>query len=177
MFFRKKYTVELMKQLVLPRTRLLGVKDMDAALDAVFGPAMLRRVHGPTTRVGSFDAEGTREFQFRVAVDAVPLLIRRFFCGTELAVTARQTLRREPATCTVTNQLKLHFVGAELFRLRPQFWVQRDADDGLSLGGVVRHTAVLPPPLSGIAESFMAAHTRRELLHFEQCLREEGLVA
>ncbi len=165
-----------MKHLVLPRTRLAGQRDMDGALQAVFGPAMLRKMHGPGTKVGPFDAQGKRVFKFRVAVDSVPPPIRKFFCGSELGVTTRQTLERGADKCTVTNRMKLHFVGAEFFKLRPIFWLEREPDGGISLGGTVRHDAILPPPLNGIAENFMMLSSRKELMHFARCLHEEGLL-
>ena len=167
-----------MKQLVLPEVRLAGPRDLESALSAVFGVDMLRAVHGPHTKVsGSFDDGGNkRTFKFRVKVDAVPPPIRRFFCGSELGITTRQSLDRAPARYTVTNKMKLHFVGAEFFKLRPVFWLHLD-DAGVSLGGTVRHDAVLPPPLNGIAENFMMLNSRKELLHFARCLHERGLVA
>lgn len=163
-----------MKQLVVPQVKL-AVPDLEAALQAVFGPPMLRTVHGPATTAGPFDDKGKRAFKFWINVDRVPLPIRRFFCGTQLAVTTRQSLHRTPAKYTVTNRMKLHFVGAELFTLKPTFWLQQ-AEDGVSLGGCVRHSAILPPPLNGIAEDFMMLNSRRELLHFAACLRAHGLV-
>lgn len=165
-----------MKQLILPRTRLAGQRDMDGALHAVFGPGMLRKMHGPSTKAGTFDAHNKRVFKFTVAVDSVPLPIRKFFCGSQLGVTTRQTLERSADKFTITNRMKLHFVGAEFFKLRPVFWLEREQDGGVSLGGLVRHDAVLPPPLNGIAENFMMLNTRRELLHFAKCLHEEGLL-
>lgn len=165
-----------MKQCVVPRTRLAGMRDMDGALHAVFGPGMLRKMHGPNTHVGPFDSNDKRVFKFKVAVGAVPPPIRKFFCGSELGVTTRQTLERGADKSTITNRMKLHFVGAEFFKLRPVFWLEREQDGIISLGGVVRHDAILPPPLNGIAENFMMLNTRRELLHFAKCLHEEGLL-
>lgn len=165
-----------MKQLVLPRTRLRGQRDLPSALHAVFGPDMLRRVHGAGTKVGEF-VGGKRAFKFTVAVDNVPAPIRRFFCGSSLRVTTRQKLDQSEATrWTVTNHMKLHFVGAEFFKLRPTFWLERDEDGGVSLGGTVRHDAILPPPLNGIAEGFMMLHSHKELRHFATCLHEAGVL-
>lgn len=171
-----------MKQLVLPPIKLVDRRDLatlEGALHAVFGPRMLRKVHGASLRdAGPFDAEGRRAFRFAVQVGSVPRLIRRFFCGSELTVSARQTLdRADAAKWVVTNNLKMHFVGAQLFRLRPTFWLQRGEDGVVTLGGLVRHDAVLPPPLKGVAEGFMARNTQRELLHFASCLHEEGVIA
>lgn len=165
-----------MKQLVLPRTRLRGQRDLQSALHAVFGPDMLRRVHGSGTRVGEFEG-GKRAFKFVVAVDNVPAPIRRFFCGSSLRITTKQTLdQSDPAKWVVTNRLKLHFVGAEFFKLRPTFWLEQDEDGGVSLGGTVRHDAVLPPPLNGIAEGFMMLNSQKELQHFALCLHEAGVL-
>lgn len=168
-----------MKTLMLPRTRLAGVDGMEGALHAVFGPQMLRKMHGPATKVGHFDDRGDRRFKFRVKVDGVPPPIRRFFCGKELGITTRQHLDKTDDRWTVTNKMKLHFVGAEFFKLRPAFWLERDpAEPGaVFLGGTVRHDAVLPPPLNGIAENFMMLRSRVELMQFARCLAEEGLLA
>lgn len=168
-----------MKNVVLPTVPLRGHTNMEGAMRAVFGPAVLRKVHGPSLRGAyeSFDANGKRRFQFRVAVDQVPPPIRRFFCGSNLRITTQQTLDKEPAKWTVSNKMKLHFVGAEFFKLRPVFWLEQDQDTGVvSLGGNVRHDAVLPPPLNSIAEGFMALNTRRELIRFAQCLQEDGVL-
>ncbi len=167
-----------MKQLIVPRTRLRGQRDMATALHAVFGQAMLRRMHGPDTKASDF-VDGKRSFKFTVSVDSVPPPIRRFFCGNELRVTTRQIFdQTNPIKWTVTNRLKLHFVGSEFFKLRPTFWLERDPDDGnVYLGGMVRHDAVLPPPLDGIAENFMMLNTRKELMHFATCLRDAGLLS
>lgn len=166
-----------MRVLVVPPVRVKR-DSLPSAFDAVFGPAMLRRVHGPDTQVGLFD-KNQRRFSFRVAVPEVPPQIRRFFCGTDLKVTTRQHLGISSTKWQVTNKMKLHFVGSEFFKLRPVFWLEeRAAGDGVEvyLGGSVRHDAVLPPPLNGIAEAFMMASSEKELRHFGQCLAEAGVV-
>lgn len=163
-----------MKALDVGPIRLTSLS-LDDALRGVFGVDTLRHVHGPTTSVSDF-VDDARTFFFRVKVDKVPFPIRRFFCGTQLGITTRQTLTRSSQKYTVANKLKLHFVGAEFFSLKPTFWLERDAG-GVSLGGTVRHNAVLPPPLNGLAERFMVLNSRRELLHFAKCLHERGLLA
>lgn len=171
-----------MKMVVLPPVRIAGQRDMGGALHSVFGSHMLSRVHGPSLRgnlplASTFDADGRRTFSFDVAVDSVPPPIRRFFCGDKLTVTTRQQLNdRRDDDWTVTNRMKLHFVGAELFKLRPKFWLRRDGDGVITLGGQVRHDAVLPPPLNGIAEKFMVLNTQRELTRFAECLSEAGVI-
>lgn len=167
-----------MKLVSLPPTPVQR-PTLQSALDAVFGPAMLRRVHGPDTVATPFagGAEATRTFCFHVDVGAVPWPLRRFLCGSRLRVTTEQTLRRQPRRWHVTNHLKMHFVGAELFRMHPEFWLDDDAAGRVTIGGSVAHHARLPPPLNAVAESFMAARSRRELLRFAQCLAAEGVIS
>ena len=174
-----------MRELVLPPVRLTGGAgaNLPAALHAVFGPETLRAVHGPSTRAGMFDKAGQRTVKFKIQVDNVPAPIRRFFCGSELDVTSKQTLEEtRPGTWTVRNRVKLHFVGAEFFKLRPEFSLRRhNTPDGggggvVTLSGRVRHDAVLPPPLNGIAEGFMCLQSARELHTFAGVLQARGVV-
>lgn len=169
-----------MRVLVLPPVRVKR-RSLDSAFDAVFGVGMLRRMHGADTQVGPF-AKNQRRFSFKVAVPEVPAPIRRFFCGTDLKVTTRQHLGISHTRWQVTNKIKLHFVGSEFFKLRPVFWLEHrpageDGEpEGVFLGGSVRHDAVLPPPLNGIAEAFMMAGSEQELRRFGRCLAEAGVV-
>lgn len=164
-----------MKVVTLPAVTL-GDIGMRRALAAVFGPDTLRRVHGAGTVVRDFH-QGRRSFSFTVQVPAVPGPIRRFFCGQELRVTACQTLEeRGPDEWGVTNRLTLHFVGAQLFGIHPAFVLRRDANGTVTLGGSVRHRAILPPPLKGLAEEFMAANTRKELREFARVLYDTGVI-
>jgi len=168
-----------MKLLAVPALRLTATTLPDA-LDAVFGQDTLRRVHGPSV-TGAFDfgPDGRRAFDFEVDVSAVPAPIRCFFCGPRLRVTTAQTLARpEPSACwRVSNSIRMHFVGSELFRIRPEFELTRHEDGRIVVAGTVRHDASLPPPLSGIAERFMAAHSERELRRFARELRLTGAAA
>lgn len=166
-----------MKVVEVPPTVVPGAGGLDDAVRAVFGPDTLRRVHGRDTVVGDFDARGKRAFEFWVDVAAVPATIRRFFCGSRLKVTTRQVmLRRGPQACTVRNKLRMHFVGAELFGIRPTFELTADPRTReVRLGGRVEHYALLPPPLDGIAEGFMVAHTRAHLRAYEAAVRAHAL--
>lgn len=148
---------------------------LDAAFGQVFGPGTVRAFHGPTTVVGDF-VDDKREFTFELGVDRVPAPIRYLFCGSRLRVTTRQTLECGTDTKTVTNDIKMHFVGAELFGVKSAFSVRRDDDSSVRLAGMVRHSARLPPPLRGIAERFMAAHSERELRRFAEVLRARSVL-
>jgi len=164
-----------MKKLTLPEVPLTA-RTLDDALDTVFGVDTLLQVHGPSLRATPFDESGKRKFSFDVDIGTVPLPIRKFFCGKNLRVTTSQTLtkikrRGEPTVWTVKNSLKPHFIGSEFFKLRPIFWLRRDTVDGvITVGGEVKHDAVLPPPLNDIAESFMMAASEKELRKFADVL-------
>lgn len=168
-----------MKLVTLPEIRL-NVGSIEEAMAAVFHPRVLRLMHGPSLSADVphlTQAAPKRRFGFKIDVSDVPAPIRRFFCGSQMRITTRQTLTAPTADLwKIDNNLKLHFVGAELFKLRPQFVLKRTEDGSVCLTGTVRHDAVLPPPLNGIAEDFMALNTRKELLHFASCLREEGVI-
>lgn len=165
-----------MKVLDVPRVSL-GKVGLEAALASVFGPDMLRRMHGPSLRgAGPFDAKGKRAFKFSIGVQTVPAPIRRFFCGSRLRITTRQTLDKEPGEWTITNKLKLHFLGAEFFKIRPVFWLREAGDGEVTLGGRVRHDAMLPPPLCHIAEGFMALNSEAELRNMAAQLAEAGVI-
>ena len=164
-----------MKEVHVPATRL-ECRDMQGALDTVFGPAMLKRVHGPDTEVCDFDRDGNRTFKFSVDVCRVPWAIRHVFCGSHLRITTRQTLTKPSATrWQVSNDTRMHFLGSELFKLKPVFSLVMDGS-AVHVGGNVQHIAHIPPPFNRIAETFMAKHTERELRKFGACLQDDHSV-
>lgn len=156
------------------------VAHLEQGWRAVWGEATLRRVHGEVRfeEAGGHDAPcDTRTYTFSVDVSAVPWVLRCFFCGPRLRVTTRQTLERRPGAWLVRNDLKMHFMGSELFRVEPTFLLTHDTGEphglnGLTLRGAVAHHARLPPPLAGIAERFMERHSERELRRFQAAVEE-----
>lgn len=143
----------------------------EQAFEAVFGPETLHVVHGPSVRVSPWDDAGRRTVRFGIDVHAVPAEIRRFFCGNHLRVTTRQQLRKAPDQWTVKNSMKMHFLGAELFKVSPQFVLAIGSDGAVRFTGTVKHRALLPPPLKGLAEGVMAEHSRRELERYAVAAR------
>lgn len=165
-----------MKVFVLPDL-CLGKVGMQAALDAAFGPAIMRKVHGPSLVMGDFDAKGKRPFTFKLDVTSVPPPIRRFFCSSELDISVRQTLNKlSPTDWQLSNKLRMHCVAAELFKIRPVFSLREDRLGRVTLSARVRHDAVLPPPLNGIAEQFMMTNSQKELRHFAAELERAGVL-
>lgn len=164
-----------MRVLDVPPLRLRA-DTLQGALEAVFSQRVLRRVHGDDLVAPPFKND-ERAFTFGVDVSGVPRPLRCFFRGSRVHVTTRQEVRRDQRRrlVTVTNYIKMHFVGAELFRVQPAFELGNDGGGGITLGGRVRHTALLPWPLKGVAERFMCTHSERELRRYADVLRECGV--
>ncbi len=165
------FTLNGMKELAVPRVQL-GHVPLEHAFKRVFGRDTLQRVHGPSLRMTDWDrAAGTRKIQFAVEMGRIPKEVARFFCGERLRVTTNQTCTRPDAnTIVVSNRMRLHFLGAEMFSVRPTFRLSRD-DAGTFLTGIIEHHARLPPPLNSVVESFMVRSSRRELEKFAEVLR------
>lgn len=165
-----------MKVFALPEVPL-GRRTLQNALDSVFSPAILTKVHGPTLKLkgaGAFE-NGTRSFGFSIDLPTVPPPLKVFFGGETLDVNVRQSVdTRDPAVWHVTNRLKLKCVGAELIKVRPSFTLT-DKGGEVSLSARVRHDAVLPPPLDTIAEEFMMLSSAHEMHRLETELRRAGI--
>lgn len=139
---------------------------LESAVAVAFGEETLRFAHGPSLRLTSWRADGetkqNRQIQFKIDVAHIPPTIRRFFCGKHLRVTAKQRMHSSNAQVDVENKLKMHFVGSELFKVRPRF--QLSSEKGfVYLSGCVEHHAMLPNPIGVVAERFMASNTENEL--------------
>ena len=133
------------------------------AADRVFGLDALRRMHGPRLHVSSW-TDSERAFRFEIDVSDVPTEVRRVFCGDTLRVTCRQTVRATSVGgLAVSDKLRMHFVGRELFIVRPRFRLAPPDDGRVLLSAEVEVHAMLPPPLSHIVEAFMDASSRAQL--------------
>lgn len=143
---------------------------MESALALVLGGDTLAAVHGDSLSGTTEFVDGRRQFSFDVDVAGVPVVFRRLFCGgPTMRVTTRQTLvSRGADEWRITNNIKLHVIGAELLVIEPEFWLHRDAEHcRTTMGGGVRHAARLPPPLSWLAVRCMATHSETELRKFK----------
>lgn len=157
----------------------LGDIPLDAAFDTIFGKPMLRIMHGSDMYSSDWDKHGKRVIKFSVPIDSVPREIRHFSCGNRLRVTTKQQRTSASAsasdqqeeTITVKNNVRLHFLGAEFFKVKPSFKLMRDTQAKMTyVSGRVEHHAILPPPLNGIAEGFMALNSARELAAYREAI-------
>lgn len=131
----------------LPPFVVSGAATLADAFDRAFGEDALRRAHGDSLQVSSWSA-CERVYGFEIDVHAVPAEVRRVFCG---------------------DRLRMHFVGRELFVVRPRFSLAC-APDGVLLTAEVEQHALLPPPLCNIVEAFMDASSRSQLERFRAAL-------
>ena len=160
-----------MKTVEIPKTSL-GAMSLEDAFAMVFGNATLKQVHGPSLRVTDWN-QNKRKIQFSIAVSNIPREIRRFFCGESLRITTRQERKVTPAVIEVQNKMRMHFLGAELFRVKPFFYLEHDGKAAY-IRGKVEHAALLPPPINVVAELFMAAHSKKEMESFANVLLVEA---
>lgn len=157
--------VEVPPRLIAPGR---GIRD---SFDVVFGAHALQTMHGDSVRYGEWNND-KRRVGFAVPVN-LPSEFKRFFCGDKLRITTHQERHWHPDgdRVDVKNRMRMHFVGAELFSVRPSFSLTQHPD-GTHISCRVEHRARLPPPLNMLAEATMADHTRRELEKFEVALKK-----
>ena len=145
----------------LPALRL-GVASLPEAFERVFGADMLRRIHGDSLALTPWSG-GKRTVRFEIRLDGVPPEVRRIFCGQTMRVTCRQQTTVSASTISVRDKLRMHFVGRELFIVRPRFLLESLPDGDVVLTAEVENHAMLPPPLCNVVEAFMDASSRAQL--------------
>lgn len=101
----------------------------------------------------------------------VPSEIKRFICGDTLKITNKQSRQYEGDThIHVNNKLKMHFVGAEMFSVRPSFSLEHEGGQTY-IRGKIEHRARLPIPLNNICEQFMSMRSQHEIDYFATVLK------
>lgn len=158
--------IEIPKTLISPSST---ETPLEKTFESVFCKETLVRIHGPSVKVSNWRGN-SRKVSFAVPVTNIPKEIRRFFCGDKLRVTANQTKEAADAGIRVTNRLRLHFFGAELFKIRAIFNLTQEAC-GTYIHGHVEHWAYLPPPAKAVAEAFMVNSSQREMDNLSKVIR------
>lgn len=59
----------------------------------------------------------------------------------------------------------MHFIGAEMFHVKSVFKLKKN-NNKIYFNASIENHAILPPPLNGITEKFMAAKSKKELDSF-----------
>ena len=159
-----------MKEVLLPKT-CLGRIHLHDAFEFVFGEQTLKIIHGDTWRVNPWKDNNTRTLQFRIQMNNVPSEIKRFICGDTLKITNKQSRQYEGDThIHVNNKLRMHFVGAEMFSVRPSFSLEHEGGQTY-IRGKIEHRARLPIPLNNICEQFMSMRSQHEIDYFATVLK------
>ena len=83
---------------------------------------------------------------------------------------AQEHAHEPPKQIHVTTKMRMHFLGAELFKVRPEFSL-REAEDGTIMSSArIEMHALLPPPICNIAEHFMAQQSSKQLEFYRACV-------
>jgi len=145
----------------------IGKFPLPVVFERVFSNDMLTLMHGDSVKITSWE-NNKRIVRFSVNLENVPMEIKRFFCGSKLRVTSRQILHIEPNLYSVKNKIKMHFLFSEFFHVKPEFYLEKKSDGGVYFSGKISHSAVLPPPLNSITETFMKASSEREITKYKE---------
>ena len=141
----------------------LGSITYEEAYHKLFNENILEKKHGKI--IDFRDTKDYRKFSFEIQVNNIPVELKRFFCGKNLKITTRQYLEKCPERWTISNKIKMHFIGAEFFKIKPFFYLEQK-NDQLFFSAKVENHAIFPPGLSHIAEHFMCLQTEKELDNF-----------
>jgi hypothetical protein len=153
----------------VPATSIGRFDSMHDAFDHVFGQSTLTAVHGDTLKCSAWNLD-RRRFSFVMGIADLPSCLSRF-------VAARKTMRmtvhqhRDFAPCesvvTMRSKVKMHFLGAELFRIKPTFVLRQvPGECAYAISGRTEVNVLLPHPLKGIAESFLVNRSTEELKRY-----------
>ena len=147
--------------------------NVETAFEHIFGEGMLRVLYGADVSIGAWttasDASRTRTIKGKVDVDGAPEEIMRVLGGSKLRAstiqTVRDTSKNSDQSIQVQNKVRMHFLGAELVRVRPQFLIRKSASDRQPVFQAdVKLDAFFPPPVNMIVESFMATFARKQIM-------------
>ena len=147
-----------------------GCGTVGQAFDRVFGAETLEFLYGGDVRVGQWSpshdaAKRTRRIQGGMHIEGAPAEVVRFLAGgRRLRATTRQDVVVHDADAIdVTHRVRMHFLGAELVRVKPSFRLRAQTGGPPLLDAEVRVAALFPPPIGGVIEGFMEHFARRQL--------------
>lgn len=148
-----------------------GHASVDHVVDAAYSEATVRQVYGADARIGAWSGRGVRRVHLQlVKPEGAPLGAQQDRSTLVSATLTQRVVRNLPESARsrrlheVHGSIRLHMLGAELFRIRPRT-VVTVGDDGVGaqLRTSVEIHAVLPPPLCGLLEDMMARRATEEL--------------
>ena len=144
----------------------IGAITYEEAYKKLFNENILEKNHGSSFKILNFcESKDYRKFSFEIQIHNVPMELKRFICGKNLKITTRQYLDKSPERWTISNRIKMHFIGAEFFKIKPFFYLEQK-NNQLFFSAKVENHAIFPPGLSHIAEHFMCLQTEKELANF-----------
>ena len=148
----------------------LGLIPISEAFERVFGEDVLRLYHGEGLSVTPW-RNFVRDLKFEVKLDSIPQEIRTLLCGKQLRVSCRQSAKVETREISLRTKMRMHFVGRELFIVRPRFKLVDAGEDGIVFTQEVELHAMLPPPLCNIIEACMSLSCEDQMGKFSETVR------
>lgn len=152
----------------------LGIHPMEKTFEVVFSDDTIRETHGDTLVTTPWE-DGKRVAEYIVNIDSIPWGLKHIFGSQSIKVTVIQTLTKEQETWKVDNNIKMHFLGARLFKIESHFSLTERDDKHIYLSGAVICNAVLLPPLNRIAESYMISQCIREVDKYTESVTRKFL--
>ena len=149
---------------VLESTECIGDVSLETAFGIVFGEETFKRVYPGEESEQSGWSNDERTSRFTIDLGRIPVELRMFACDRHMRVDCKQHRDRHSDVICVHTRFKMHFVGSELFSIRPTFTLIRDTTESNTFLKVrVEHRARLPLPFNEIVEAFMRGCSRKEL--------------
>lgn len=163
-----------MKELHIEPILLRNIS-LNNAFDSVFCDETLKKIHGPETKISTWEND-KRIIRFSINIEKLPKEIKKFFCGSKLRITSKQTRNiikdsKNNDMITINNRIKMHFIFADFFFIKPNFYL-KNTNEGIYFGGIIEHSAVLPPPLNSIAEIFMKSQSEKEIREYKNIIQD-----
>lgn len=141
----------------------IGPITYEQAYHKLFNENNLEKQHGKI--IDFRDTKEYRKFSFEIQVNNIPAELKSFICGKNLKVTTRQYIEKYPERWTISNKIKMHFLGAEFFKVKPFFYLEQK-NDQIFFSAKIENHAIFLPGLSHIAEHFMCLQAEKEIQNF-----------
>lgn len=146
---------------------------MQEAIEMVFAPDTLRKVHGDDMEISEWK-NGQRKLHMHFKGLQIPEQVRKCLSGgSDPRVTVKQVIEKsDPDEHRVRNRVRLHLLGQEFIKVRPRFSLTSMLNITRFTASVEVH-AIFPPPLNGIVEAFMIEESQKDILKYIEAIEEK----
>lgn len=140
--------------------------NLDNAFELIFGTDMMKELYGKDVDVGPWkcidESKKSRKIKGAVKMHGAPKEILKVLGGNTLRATTAQTIKTNVDEIHVDHNVKMHFLGAELVRVKPTFVLKKEENRSIFAANV-KLDAFFPPPLNFVIEGFMANFAKNQV--------------